>query len=103
MLVTAALIRDTFREAMARKIFIALILVETLYVLFFLFIMKIDIVQGTVATFTVFGKTSHNMDVNRLVSEALGAVASFLYTFGMALAVFASAGLVSNVLAPGRV
>jgi ABC-2 type transport system permease protein len=103
MLITAALIRDTFREAMARKIFLALILVETMYVLFFLFILKIDIVEGTVATFTVFGKTSHGMDVNRLVSEALGAVASFLYTFGMALAVFASAGLIPSVLEPGRI
>jgi ABC-type transport system involved in multi-copper enzyme maturation permease subunit len=103
MLVTGALIRDTFREAMARKIFVALFIVESLYVLFFLFIMKIDIVQGTLATITVFGRTSPGMDAQRLVSEALGAVASFLYTFGMALAVFASAGLIPSVLEPGRI
>src|SRR5689334_10986498 len=103
MLVTGALIRDTFREAMARKIFLALFIVESLYVLFFLFILKIDIVEGTVATMTIFGKTSNGMDVNRLVNEALGAVASFFFTFGMALAVFASSGLIPSVLEPGRI
>lgn len=101
--VTAALLRDTLREAMARKIFLALLIVETMYVLFFLFILKIDIVQGSLATITLFGRESHRVDVNHFVSEALGAVAFFLYSFGMALAVFASAGLTPSVLEPGRI
>ena len=46
MTATAALIRDTFREAFARKIFWGLFGLSTLMILFFLFIMKIDIVEG---------------------------------------------------------
>ena len=48
--VTAALVRDTFREAFARKIFWAFFGCSTALILFFIFIMKIDVVQGAVAT-----------------------------------------------------
>ena len=51
--ITAALIRDTFREAFARKIFWGLFGLSTLMILFFLFIMKIDIVEGATATLTL--------------------------------------------------
>ena len=46
MTATLALIRDTFREAIARKIFWGLFGLSTLMILFFLFVMKIDIVAG---------------------------------------------------------
>ncbi len=104
MTATAALIRDTFREAFARKIFWGLFGLSTLMILFFLFIMKIDIVEGAVATLTLFGKqSSRQMDVNRLVRDVYGGIATFLYTWGMALAVFASSGLIPSVLEPGRI
>ena len=53
---TWALIRDTFREALARKIFWGLFTLSTLMILFFLFLLKIDIVEGAVATISVFGR-----------------------------------------------
>jgi ABC-type transport system involved in multi-copper enzyme maturation permease subunit len=43
------------------------------------------------------------MDVDRLVRNVYGSIATFLYTWGMALAVFASAGLIPSVLEPGRI
>jgi ABC-type transport system involved in multi-copper enzyme maturation permease subunit len=99
-----ALIADTFREAMARKIFWALFGLSTAMILFFLFIMKIDVVQGAMATISLFGQTNHKMtDVSRLVRQVHGGIATFLYTWGMALAVFASSGLVPTVLEPGRI
>ncbi|MBI3278318.1 MAG: ABC transporter permease subunit [Acidobacteria bacterium] len=104
MIATAALITDTFREAFARKIFWGLFGLSTLMILFFLFIMKIDVVEGAVATVTLFGKSAQRgTDINRLVAQTFAAISSFLYTFGMALAVFASAGLVPSVLEPGRI
>lgn len=104
MTATAALIRDTFREAFARKIFWGLFALSTAMILFFLFIMKIDVVEGAMATLTLFGKQSNRrMDVDQLVKNVYGGIATFLYTWGMALSVFASSGLIPSVLEPGRI
>jgi len=82
-MVTFALIRDTFREALARKIFWVLFGLSTLLILFFLFLLRIDIVSGATATVSLFGRqTGANPDVDRLV---------------------ASSGLVPSVLEPGRI
>ena len=99
-----ALVADTFREALARKIFWALFGLSTAMILFFLFLLKIDVVQGAMATVSLFGQTNRKMtDVGRLVRQVHGGIATFLYTWGMALAVFASSGLVPTVLEPGRI
>ena len=101
---TMALIRDTFREALARKIFWGLFGLSTLMILFFLFLLKIDIVEGALATVSLFGRsTGRTTDLDRLVRGVYGAIATFLYTWGMVLAVFASAGLIPSVLEPGRI
>ncbi len=103
-MVTLALIQDTFREALARKIFWVLFGLSTLMILFFLFLLRIDIVSGATATIAIFGRqTRANPDVERVVRGVYGAIATFLYTWGMFLAVFASAGLVPSVLEPGRI
>lgn len=104
MTATAALIRDTFREALARKIFWGLFGLSTAMILFFMFLLKIDIVEGALATVTLFGRSmSRATDVDRLVTGTYGGIATFLYTWGMFLAVFASAGLIPSVLEPGRI
>jgi ABC-type transport system involved in multi-copper enzyme maturation permease subunit len=104
MMATLALIRDTFREALARKIFWGLFGLSTLMILFFLFLMRIDVVEGALATVTLFGRTmNRTTDVDRLVRGTYAGIATFLYTWGMFLAVFASAGLIPSVLEPGRI
>ena len=104
---TRALIRDTFREAFARKIFWGLFGLSIVMILFFLFILKIDIVEGGIATASLFGTTPNRrmigVDVDRIVRGVYGGIATFLYTWGMFLAVFASAGLIPSVLEPGRI
>jgi ABC-2 type transport system permease protein len=103
-MITLALIRDTFREALARKIFWGLFALSTLMILFFLFLLRIDIVSGASATISLFGQqTRGNPDIDRVVRGVYGAIATFLYTWGMFLAVFASAGLIPSVLEPGRI
>ena len=52
---------------------------------------------------SLFGNASHSLDVQRLVRQAHGAIAAFLFTAGMFLAVFASAGLIPSVFEPGRI
>jgi ABC-type transport system involved in multi-copper enzyme maturation permease subunit len=102
--ITQAIVVDTFREAFARKIFWGLFGLSSLMIAFFLFIMKIDVVEGAMATVTLFGNTANrDFDVDRLVKQAQAAIATFLYTWGMFLAVFASAGLVPSMLEPGRI
>lgn len=102
--VTAAIVRDTFREAFARKIFWGLFALSTLMILFFLFIMKIDIVEGATATLTLFGRDrGRTTQIDTLVKGVYGSIATFLYTWGMALSVFASSGLIPSVLEPGRI
>ncbi len=101
---SVALIIDTFREALARKIFWGLFGLSTLMILFFLFLLKIDVAEGAVATLSLFGHTSgRQMEVGRLVRQFHAAIATFLYTWGMFLSAFASAGLVPSVLEPGRI
>jgi ABC-type transport system involved in multi-copper enzyme maturation permease subunit len=100
---TIALIQDTFREAFARRIFWGFFGCCTALLLFLLFIMNIDVVQGAVATVTIFGQTSPTRDVEDLVRRTQSVIAMVLYFAGMALAVFASAGLVSAVFEPGRI
>lgn len=100
---TLALIRDTFREAFARKIFWGFFGCSTALILFFLFIIKIDIVEGALATISLFGRESKSQDVTRLVRSVHGSIAAFLYTAGVFLSVFASAGLISTIFEPGRI
>jgi ABC-type transport system involved in multi-copper enzyme maturation permease subunit len=100
---TIALVRDTFREAFARKIFWGFFACCTLNLLFLAFILRIDVVQGALATVSVFGQNGRTVAVENLVQQAQSVIAMILYSMGMALAVFASAGLVAAVFEPSRI
>lgn len=103
MKTTIAIIVDTFREAFARRIFWGFFGCCTLLLLFLMFIMRIDVVQGAVATVTIFGRNAPGTDVQQLVHQSQGVIAMILYFAGMALSCFASAGLVSAVFEQGRI
>lgn len=98
-----ALIRDTFREAFARRIFWGFTGIATALLAFLVFIMRIDVVAGALATITIFGRAMPTTDVQGLVKGTQSVIAMVMYFFGMALSVFASAGLVAAVFEPGRI
>lgn len=100
---TIALVRDTFREAFARRIFWGFLIACTALLLFLMFILRVDVVQGALATVTIFGRSAPTMGVTNLVEQTQSVIAMVLYFMGMALAVFASAGLVAAVFEPGRI
>jgi ABC-type transport system involved in multi-copper enzyme maturation permease subunit len=102
-IVTLALVRDTFREAFARKIFWGFFGCSTAVILFFVFLMRIDVVEGALATVSLFGKELRAQEVTTIVRGVQGALAAFLYGFGLFLAVFASAGLIPTIFEPGRI
>ena len=76
---TWALVRDTFREAFARKIFWGFFGCSSMVILFFLFLMKVDVVEGALATVSLFGNELPARDVMRLVHEVQGGLAAFLF------------------------
>jgi ABC-type transport system involved in multi-copper enzyme maturation permease subunit len=103
---TLALIRDTFRESLARKIFWGFLGCSTALILFFILALNIDLVDGAMAAVSLFGKEVDNgrlIDVEKAVRRILGVVAAFLFTAGLFLSVFASAGLIPTMFEPGRI
>jgi ABC-type transport system involved in multi-copper enzyme maturation permease subunit len=100
---TWALVVDTFREAMARKIIWGFFGCSTALILFFLLIVKVDVVQGALATLSLFGNAGPTQDLNKVVSNVHAVICNFLYGFGMLLAVLASAGLIPTIFEPGRI
>src|SRR5262249_19439503 len=99
---TVALVRDTFREAMARKIFWGLFGLSTAMILFFLFLLRIDVVEGGTATLSMVGREDRTMDVERLDRGVHGAVGTVLYRFGIFLSLLATQGLLQSLPERGR-
>jgi ABC-type transport system involved in multi-copper enzyme maturation permease subunit len=100
---TWAIVVDTFREAMARKIIWGFFGCSTALILFFLLLVKIDVVQGALATMSLFGKTGPAQDISKMVPAVHAVISNLLYGFGMILAILASAGLIPSVFEPGRI
>jgi ABC-type transport system involved in multi-copper enzyme maturation permease subunit len=101
--VQAALIADTFQEARARWLFWGLFGLSTLLIVIFLFVLKIDLVQGAVSLLGIERTTSPLYDVRRFVNISYSWVSIVLYIWGTFLAIFASSGLIPSVLEPGRI
>lgn len=98
-----ALILDTFQEARARWLFWGLFALSTLLIVIFLFVLKIDIVQGAVTLMGAPSTSKRLGDVTAFVNRSYSWVSIVLYIWGTFLAIFASAGLTPSVLEAGRI
>lgn len=101
---TAAIVRDTFREALSRKIFWGLLGGSLLVVGFFVFLLNIDLVDGAQAAMAVFGhevSRGRLVDVRKFILGVQGAVSAFLFSIGLLLAVFSTAGFIPALLDKG--
>jgi ABC-2 type transport system permease protein len=103
MRVLAALIADTFQEARARWLFRGLLGLSTLLIAIFLFVLKIDLVEGAISFMGIESTSRHVWDIRRFVNVSYSWVSIVLYIWGTFLAVFASGGLVPTVLEAGRI
>ncbi len=97
-----ALVKDTFQEARARWLFWGLFGLSTLLILIFLFVLKIDLVEGAVS---IMGseRTTQAVSIRAFVRKSYSFISIFLYIWGTLLAIFASSGLIPSVLEPGRI
>lgn len=101
--VLAALISDTFQEARARWLFWGLFGLSTLLIAIFLFVLRIDIVQGAVSFMGIQATSRPIYNIHKFVTVSYSWVSIVLYIWGTFLAVFASSGLVPSVLEAGRI
>lgn len=97
-----ALISDTFQEARARWLFWGLFGLSTLLILIFLFVLKIDLVEGAISIMGI-ETTAHAVNIQAFVRKSYSFISMFLYVWGTLLAIFASSGLIPSVLEPGRI
>jgi ABC-2 type transport system permease protein len=97
-----ALINDTFQEARARWLFWGLFGLSTLLILIFLFVLKIDLVEGAISIMGIEA-SAHAVNIQTFVRRSYSFISMFLYVWGTLLAIFASSGLIPSVLEPGRI
>ena len=100
------LILDSFRESLSRKIFWGFAGCSSVVILFFLAAVNVDVVEGSLATISLFGTAVNRgrmIPVDDLAGGMLGTMAAFLFNIGLFFAIFAAAGLVPTVLEAGRI
>ena len=104
---TWALIVDTWREALARYTLLGFLLVSALFLLTLTFALNLDIVDGSLAAGTLFGKALEfhhgNRPIDTVVVTGQSVFAGMLYVLGVFLAVFATGSQVPNLQRRGTV
>jgi ABC-2 type transport system permease protein len=104
---TWALIVDTWREALAHYTLLGFLLVSTLFLLTLTFALNLDIVDGSLAAGTLFGKAielHHGARaIDTVVVTGQSIFAGMLYVLGVFLAVFATGSQVPNLQRRGTV
>jgi ABC-type transport system involved in multi-copper enzyme maturation permease subunit len=103
----------TARELWAKKIVLGLFVVSSLVLLAITFALNLEVVEGSLEGLRLFGEDASFSDektgagsqlsLTRVVVAVESVVAGASYWIGILLALFASAGLFSDLQAPGRV
>ncbi len=101
-----ALVALAFRESLAKKTFLAFFTLSTLFHLFLIFAVNIDVVDGALAMVHIFGKGvegSQQIDIHKMIVGAESVIASLVFTGGIFLSIFATASLIPSMLEKGSV
>jgi ABC-type transport system involved in multi-copper enzyme maturation permease subunit len=98
-----ALVADTFEEARARWLFWGLFSLSTLLILIFLFVLHVDLAVGAVSVLGFESTVRHLYSIQKFVNVSYSWVSVLVYVWGTFFAIFASAGLISSILEPGRI
>ncbi len=104
---TWALIVDTWREALARYTLLGFALVSALFLLVLTFAVNLDIVDGSLAAGTLFGRAlelhGRSPAIDTVVVTGQSVFAGMLYVLGVFLAVFATGSQMPNLQRRGTV
>lgn len=107
MIRTLAVIEDTFREAFSKLTFITFFGLSTLLILFFIFALNLDIVDGALAAGKIFGQElrwgGQILGADDLVMGIESVFAGILFYVALFLSVFATADLIPHMLERGRI
>ena len=101
-----ALVVDTWREALARYTLLGFVIVSSLFMLMLTFALNLDIVDGTLAAGSLFGRAFDlpgGTPIETVVTTGESAFAAMLYGLGIFLAVFATGSQVPNLVHRGTV
>ncbi len=101
-----AVIYYTFRESLARKTFITFFIISTITLLFLLFAVNLDIVDGALVGANIFGgevRGGGRLNLEDLMLQVETALAGFIHVGGVFFAIFATASLVPNMLQKGNI
>lgn len=102
----------TARELWAKKIVLGLFVVSSLVLVAITFALNLEVVEGSLEGLRLFGeepppdgppRKSPQLSLTRVVVAIEAIVAGAAYWIGILLSLFASAGLFSDLQAPGRV
>ena len=102
-----SIIKLTFYELKAKAIFIGMFLIATLIWVMLAFAMNMDVVNGSITAFRIFGNDVTGegggfSNLSNLVMNIQAFVAGASYWMGMLLAIFATGGLIPTFFESGR-
>ena len=100
-----AVITDTIRESLAKKLFLGFTALSMLTILIFIFALKIDVVEGALGLATIFGQSTGDtpIDLGKFVIIAESAIASLLFAGGIFISLFATASLFPSMQEKGTI
>ncbi|MFB0519220.1 MAG: ABC transporter permease subunit [Acidobacteriota bacterium] len=101
----AAVITDTIRESLAKKLFLGFTALSLLTILIFIFALKIDVVEGALGLATIFGQSAGDtpFDLEKFIFTAESAIASLLFAGGIFISLFATASLFPSMQEKGTI
>jgi len=100
---TWAILRYTFRESLAKKTFISFFVLSTLVHLFFIFALNVDVIEGALSMVKIMGKDVNQPDIQKALVTIQSIIASTVFTGGIFLSIFTTAGLIPAMLEKGYV
>ena len=100
-----AVITDTIRESLAKKLFLGFTALSLLTILIFIFALKIDVVEGALGLATIFGQSTGDtpFDLEKFIFTAESAIASLLFAGGILISLFATASLFPSMQEKGTI
>ncbi len=100
-----AIIKDTFRECIAKKIILSYAIASTLGMLIISLLFSFDIVGNEVAISTIFGGNEQWESIRQfeeIIINLEAGIAIVIFTLGLFLSIFSTADLIPSMMLKGR-